>query len=326
MKVCIGLFLLGGLLFSGCQEDPVIQMDGFQSKPAIYCIINSRDSIHIIRLERFYSGMSDPSETARIPDSIYFNSSNLKVTLRRPNGAREEIPVEQLMMPEKEPGIFDPDPYVGFWFYKQMVSGYPGRSRYDSIFIQVDIPGLPQARCSTSIVSPPIIWSPVRAQMYIYVYPDNPMRVLWEGGAWNEIDVSFQVMEQYQDSTVTRSFTLQKTNDVHINEQYYEIKTPYELVSQILQQNLKVDNRVIRRYFGAFRIEIHTGNEDFNKCLKFMDGINDFNYNPYFNIVNGIGLLSSRSTTIKTAVYLDQVSRLNFAADPDLLKFKFIEY
>lgn len=322
----IGLFVFTLLLVTGCSDEAVIQQEGFQAKPVIYCMIDARDSVHLIRLGRFFSGYGAPPETARIPDSIYFRSSNLTVTLENGRGKRVIVPVEHYLVPDKDSGFFDSDPYEVYWFYTKMISGYPGVPLYSKICIDINIPGLPLAKCSTSIVSPPIIWSPKRAQQYIYVFPDNPMRVLFSGGAWNEIDVTFQIMEQYQDTTIIQTFTAQKTTEVHINEQYYELKTPYELVLQILEQNLKVNQNVVRRYFGPFRIDIHDGNEDFNNYIKFIDGINDFNHNPYFNIENGVGFISSKSTTIKTVVYLDQVSRLKFASEPALKKFRFIEY
>lgn len=328
MKKIIGLFILGGFFFSGCEVDPVIQTEGFITKPVIYSIIDSEDSIHLIRLSRFFSGYTDPNVTARIPDSIYFSSANLKVTLKTLRGEPVTIPVEDFMVTDKNTGIFDSRSFKAFRFEKKLIMGkYPGKSLiYDSVFVEVSIPGLPVAKCSTSLVWPPRIWWPIQAAQYIYIYPDNPMRVLWSGDAWNEIDVSFKIMEQFRDSTISRTFFIQKTNDVHWNGKYYEIKVPYELIVQILDNNLKVRNDIVRRYFGPFRIDILTGNPDFDIFMKFRNGLNDFNYNPYDNVVNGIGMLSGKSSTIKTSMYLDQPTRLKFAMEPGLKKFRFIEY
>ncbi|TSA36981.1 MAG: hypothetical protein D4R64_06340 [Porphyromonadaceae bacterium] len=328
MKKNIGLLVLGGLFLSACEENPVIQTDGFQTKPVIYSIIDSEDSVHFIRLGRFFSGVTDPAETARIPDSIYFRSANLKVTLLSTRGTKINVPVENFVVSDKDSGMFNSDSFGVFRFEKKLVVGeYPLKALlYDSVFIEVNLPGLPVAKCSTSLVWPPRIWSPFGAQQFIYIYPDNPMRVLWSGDAWNEIDVSFKIMEQFPDTTVTQTFYIQKTNDIHWNGKYYEIKIPYELIVQILDQNLKVRSDVIRRYFGPFRIDILTGNQDFDIFMKFREGINDFNYNPFFNVDNGIGMLSGKSSTIKTALYLDQASRLKFAVEPSLRKFRFIEY
>ena len=328
MRKIISLFLLGGLLISGCEEDPVIQTEGFQTKPVIYSIIETFDSVHYIRLGRFFSGYANPTQTARIPDSIYFRSANLKVTLVTARGKMTNVPVERTIESDKESGIFNFDDYELYRFKKILVLGeYPDYFLpYEKLFLDVNIPGLAAARCSTALVWPPRIWAPFQAQQYFYIYPENPLRVLWSGDAWNEIDLSFSIQEEFPDTTVTRTFDIQKTNDIHWNGKYYEIKVPYELIVQILEQNLMVRSDVIRRYFGPFRIDILTGNRDFDNYMKFREGINDFNFNPLFNVDNGLGMLSGISSCTKTDMHLDQASRLRFAIEPGLRKFRFIEY
>jgi hypothetical protein len=152
------------------------------------------------------------------------------------------------------------------------------------------------------------------------------LRIQWSGDAWNEIDVRFEIKEQYADKTVTQTFSIQKTSEIHYNGQYYEIKIPYELVFQILDQNLKVRPDVIRRYFGPFRIDVLTGNQAFYTYMAYKDGINDFNFNPFDNVENGFGLIAGKSSMIKTKVWLDQASRLKFALEPILRKYRIIEY
>lgn len=328
MKSIVRLFVLGGLIFSGCQEDPVIQTDDFRTRPVIYSIIGTEDSVHDIRIGRFFSGATNPVITARIADSIYFKDIGVKVTLRDLHGKKVNMPVEYLAVPDKKDGMFVAEGFGVYRFRAKVIMGeYTGKSLvFDSVYIEVELPGLPAARCSTSVVWPPRIWWPLNASQYIYMIPENPMRVLWSGDAWNEIDVSFQIHEQFPDTTVTRTFNIQKTNDVQWNGKYYEIKVPYELIVQILDANLKISRDLVRRYFGDFRIDVLTGNQDFDTFMKFRDGINDFNYNPYFNVDNGIGMLSGKSSTFKAGMHLDQASRLYFATDPVLKKLSFIEY
>jgi hypothetical protein len=327
MKTTIRLLILGGLLLSGCQEDPIIQAPGFQCKPVIYSIIDSDDTVHLIRLTRFFSGAMSPPLTARIADSVYFKDAVVKVALRDLSGRKVNVPVEYFAIPDKKPGIFDSENSGAYRFRKKITGGeFPFKFLYyDSVYIEVDIPGLPAARCSTSMVWPPRIWSPFGYQQYIYMVPDNPMRVLWSGDAWNEIDVNFEVKEELPDTTLTRTFYIQKTNDIHWNGKYYEIKVPYELVVDILNLNLKVRGDVIRRYFGNIGIDIQTGNRDFDIFMKFRDGINDFNYNPYFNVDNGIGMISGKSSTSWSGLRFDLASRLKFASEPVLRKYNFIE-
>ncbi len=337
MRKIIGIVLLGGFLLTSCAEDPVIQTDGFATQPVISCIIDSNDTVHFIRVGRAFSGIRPPRETAADSDSIYFDSVDLKVSIKEiATGKMINLPIQPWAVENKDPGFFNSDVYLVYRFEKDLlrdifVTGCPWillaqYLLYSDMVVTLKVPGLPVARCETTLVSPPIIWSPDRAQQYIFVYPDNPLRVQWSGDVWNEIDLSFQINEEFADKTVTQTFSVQKTSEIHYNGKYYEIRIPYELIVQILDQNLKVRSDIIRRYFGPFRIDLLTGNQAFYTYMEFKNGMNDFNFNPYDNVENGIGLIAGKSSFIKTTVHLDQASRLKFTQEPSLRKYRIIEY
>jgi hypothetical protein len=246
------------------------------------------------------------------------------------------LPVQPWVVPDKDPGTFNSDSYEVFRFEKDLLLDVMDPVLpeiilaqyliYSDILVTVKVPGLPMARCSTSLVSPPKIWSPKRAQTNIYIYPDNPLRVEWSGDAWNEMDLTFDMNEQYADRVETRTFSIQKTSEIHYNGKYFEIGIPYELIVQILDKNLKVRPDIVRRFFGPFRIDLLTGNQSYHTYMEYKNGINDFNFNPYDNVENGIGLIAGKSSFIKTTVYLDQPSRLRFMVEPSLRKYRIIEY
>ena len=336
-KLLIGLFILGALCFSSCREDPVIQTDGFVTQPVVYSILDSNDTVHYVRVGRLFSGTKPPDETARLMDSICFDSVEVTVAVREiRTGNMISLPVVPWDVPDKEAGYFNSEPYRVFRFEKDFLMDFfvPGcpwiillQTRlYSDIKVTVNVPGLPAATCVTSLVEPPKIWSPDRAQQNIYIYPDNPLRIQWSGDLWNEMDLRFDMMEQYEDSLVTQTFTIQKESEIHYNGKYYEIRIPYELIVQTLDQNLKVNRDIVRRYFGAFRINVLTGDKAFFDFKLFQNGINDFNFNPYDNIGNGIGVIAGKSSFNKTILYLDQASRLKFAEEPILKKYRIREY
>ena len=246
-----------------------------------------------------------------------------------------DLPVQPWVVSNKDAGDFNSESYLVYRFEKDLLQDVflPAMPwillyqylLYSDILVTVTVPGLPIATCQTSLVEPPIIWSPKRAQTDIYIYPDSPLRVQWSGDVWNEMDLSFEINEQFADKTVTQTFSVQKISEIHYNGKYYEIRIPYELIVQILDKNLKVRSDVIRRYFGPFRIDLLTGNQAFYTYMEFRNGINDYNYNPYDNVENGIGGIAGKSSFIKTIVYLDQPSRLKFAVEPGLRKYRIIE-
>ncbi|HBB91368.1 MAG: hypothetical protein A2X22_09870 [Bacteroidetes bacterium GWF2_49_14] len=326
-----------GLCLNSCTEDPTIQLANFKSQPVIYGIIDSNDTVHYIRVARVFSGLQPPFETAQIRDSLRFDSVKVSVSLKEiRTGKNIEIPVRPWEIGDGEPGMFDPGGYQLFRFEKDLLLDifHPYEPwtimeqhlLFSQIKLVVEVPGLPVARCSTAFVEPPQIWSPDRAQTDIFIYPGWPLRIQWSGDAWNEIDVTFDLKEQFQDTTIARRFRVQKTSEVFYNGKYNEIRVPYELIVQTLAQNLEVRQDIIRRYFGPFRIDLLTGNQTFYTCMEFRNGINDFNFNPYDNIENGIGMLAAKSSFIKSKMYLDQPSRLKFAEEPVLRKFRITEY
>ncbi len=82
MKKILGILILGGLFFSACEENPIIQTDGFVTQPVIFSIIDSNDTVHYIRVGRLFSGVKPPYETSRNADSIYFDSVDVKVSVK----------------------------------------------------------------------------------------------------------------------------------------------------------------------------------------------------------------------------------------------------
>jgi hypothetical protein len=328
VKTLIVLIILIGSLATGCKEDPDIQMDGFHAKPVVYAVFETFDSIHYIKLGRFFSGYGDPSITAGIKDSVCLNQVDLKVVLSDRLGAYIDVPVERMLISDKKPGLFNSNDYEVYLFKKKLVLGQAPDYYlpFETVSIQVQVPGLIVAEAVTSILPPPIIWSPSSAQQFIYLVPGNPMRILWSGSAYNEIHVSFKVYQEYPDYTVIKPFYFKKTTEVHFNGKYYENLIPYELVVETLLDSLKVRPNLYRTYFGSFRIEIISGNDDFSKFTKQIDGINDFAIKGFNNISNGIGLLASKCMIIRDSLSLDLASRLTFASEPRLKKFKFIEY
>jgi hypothetical protein len=320
----LGIASLAGLMMVSCEEDPVIQQPGFQSIPVINCIINTRDSVHMIRLGRMFSGVTEPAVTAKMKDSIYFPEATIRLIV----GGEFEADTLTLT---KEDGIFNSEPYAGYWFFKKMVSGFPGILRYPAINLEVEIPGLPVARGYTTLESPPMIYSPARAQTDLYVVEDSPILIQWNGSDWNEIDFSFEVKEMYEDTTLVKSIHYQKSSGWvnyvgQTGKQYCELRIPYDLIVELTAKELKADPAIVRRFFGAITILISSGNEDFKVYNHFYSGINDFNFNPFSNIENGLGILASRSSTEKSGMRFDYWSRMTLAADPRLEKFKFIEY
>lgn len=323
-EIAVSLILICTVL-TGCKEQVSIQESPFEALPVIYGIIDPLDSIHFIRVERMYSGEEPPEITAKNPDSLFFANVQVSVHLTTySDSVLSPIIAEWTPSSDKEIGFFSSQ-NNGLYSFKKCLQSQ-GYNLFRKITVLVTIPGLPAASATCAIINIPKIWSPHLNQQFLYIAKDNPIRIIWSGGFWNEADIGFEIREQYADSAGVRFMHFQKINDVQINGKYYEIKIPYEFVVQGICRQFQPDSKIIRRSFGPVSITIHTGQEEYARYIEFMGGINDFNHNPFTNIQNGLGLLSSKSTVRIEKIELDQFSRLLFANDPSLKELGFLEF
>jgi hypothetical protein len=325
VKKHIVLLILGGLFLFACEESVEIQNQPFESKPVIYCMVDPNDTTHSIRIERMFSGIQAPAKSAGVPDSLLFKEVKVTVFFTPQSGSgTSSIQAHCVEVADKNPGYFGFQKHYLYQF--EQVMKLEGRNIYNRIEIKVEIPGLPPVSAFCKIIESPVIWSPNSAQQYIYIVPDSPLRIQWSGGFWNEVDIKFEIKEMYADSISTKVLQFQKVNDVQINGKYYEVRIPYDLVIQGILKNFSYRENIIRRYFGPVTFSIHTGQEEYAKYIEYQNGINDFNQNPFSNIENGLGLLSSKSTIKKGPMVLDETCRLEFANDPVLKNLNFVEY
>lgn len=324
MKVIAGTFIFAGLFLASCENQVDIQSQPYVEQPIIYCLINPDDSIHTIRIERMFSGIQPPAVTSGIADSIFFEELKVTVALTGNNGEISLLEATRVEITDQESGYFGYQKHYVYQFHQVMK--VDGQNKFTRIGVNVEIPGRPAASAECGMIRVPKIWAPKYTQQFIYLVRDRPFLIQWSGGSWNEVDIRFEIKEMYADSIATKFVQFQKINDVRINGQYYEVRIPYELVVQGIERNFTYRKDIIRRYFGPVWLTIHTGTEDYANYIRYLGGINDFNENPYSNIKNGLGLLTSRSTVVKSPMELDQESRMQFASDPVLIDLGFIEY
>ncbi|HBB90688.1 MAG TPA: hypothetical protein DC042_02970 [Bacteroidales bacterium] len=322
MRPIIGLCILGGLFLSGCEEDPEIQTRYFQSLPVLFCMINVNETEHVIRVERMYSGNAAADVSGKNADSLYFKNPDIKVHLAGFEQGRAIIP-EPVWITDKEPGFFHSPDYLVYKFSLPLVSDK--RVLYRSMNVSVEVPGLPAAAATTILQTPPVIWSPNISQQTYYIVPDSPIRIQWSGSDWNEVDMYFEIIGQYPGGITTDTIHIQRVNDNFINEKYYEVRFTFELLVELIVKQFKPDKDLVRRYFGNVRTEVHTGNRDFSQYMHWYYGINDFSDVSFSNVINGRGILASRSTTIRDSMRLDYWSRQNLSLDPRMQALGFLE-
>jgi len=312
------------LLLSGCNQDFQVHTGHYSSQPVIYALFDPVDTLHTIRIERVFGAEQAPLQTVLISDSLYFEEVQVIVKLTDDKGSVKEIITQRVDGQIKDPGLFEGGSHRVYQFSE--VLSWWKFPLYKSVEVVVEVPGLEPASGSSSFLPRAHVLWPYVAQQYLFLDDNRPILIQWKGDAWNEMDISFEVIEQYPDSTACQTLRFEKRTDIIMVAGVCEVKIPYELLVQDLVKNLSVKRGLVRRYFGVVQILIHTGNKDFRNWMQTMNGINDFNGASSTNIVNGLGFVACKWTTTVDSLKLDYFTRLKLASDPRLEKFGFIEF
>jgi hypothetical protein len=69
----------GGAMFSSCEED-VDLIGNFEETAVVYGLLNMKDSVHYIKINRAFIGPGNSLEIAQIPDSSYFKQVDATIT------------------------------------------------------------------------------------------------------------------------------------------------------------------------------------------------------------------------------------------------------
>ncbi len=292
------------LLCAACETDPVIYIDS-KAMPVIYGIFDKQDSIHYLKVGRSFGALHDPIESSQVYDSLFFKDMELEVMMTRggkPVGS--PVQIEKVTEIPKDAGIFH--------FPGQELYRFEGEMTFsDGLLIKVQVPGLPIAQAEVTLVSMAELSTPKKGQQYIYLVPTSPLRIHWQGNAWNEIDVAFEFIEDMGDSIVRSKWVhIQNVNYFDSpHSKYREMKITYEeFIREVLLQ-VPPDESVKSIFLGFITLTIHGGDLNMVNYKKYLNGYTDFNVNEFSNIENGIGLVASRTTFSLDSLRFDYKSR-----------------
>ncbi len=295
--------LAGILIFFcvACETDPVIYVD-HSPLPVIFGVFNKYDTLHYLKVGRSFGAEKDPLVSAQVYDSLFFDERDVTVRITVDGISKKLVLVDNI---PKEAGLFH---FPGQRLYSFETKPKHGWRR---IQLKVTVPGLPIAIGQIDAVDIGVLTTPKKGQKTIYLVPTSPWRVLWSGNPWNEIDVAFEFIEDLGSSMFQSKWVhIQNTNYFDSpHDQYREMKITYdEFIREVLLQ-IPQNDSVKQIFFGQISISIHGGDDNMVKYMKYLNGYNDFNFQDFSNIENGLGLLASRSTFTLDSLHFDYQSR-----------------
>jgi hypothetical protein len=116
MKTILAFLMVMLLVLYSCQEDPEIA-GAFEESYAAYCLLNLKDSVQYVRINRVFFCSGDPADHFQDPDSVNVDPEVMEVSLvALKDGLPEGEPV--LFFPTdgftKEDGLFSSEDYIVF--------------------------------------------------------------------------------------------------------------------------------------------------------------------------------------------------------------------
>lgn len=318
-------FLLSAAsLFCSCEETPDISLES-DPVPVIFGVFDKNDFVHYLKVGKTFQANIDPAYSAGIMDSLYFKDPEVTITAKDWRGKKIEITPSIVDNIPKNEGLFNfPEQII--YRFEQILGG-------GVIKVSVKVPGLAEAYGEVYLINPPQINTPKLAQQYLYLAPDSPILIQWVISQspdpypikWYEIDFVFEFIEETSQGRRPAYVIIQNINLFETpTPKYFELNITYEEFIREVMEQIPDDPGVLRRYFGYHSLSINAGDKNMVNYIKYLHGFTDFNDNEFSNITNGIGLLASRSSSLKDSLQFDYKTRNQLVNENRLKKYRLI--
>ena len=330
-------FLL--IVLAACETDPVIYMPS-EPIPIIYAVFDDHDTTHYILVTKSFGAQKSPADFGFIRDSLYWDQLEIEVGLKEEH-SRSWITIipEKVIANQKDSGFFL-YPYQEYYAFNRVISpsslNLPKNHSIDSISIRVSIPGHPDAYCAHKFIDTIRIVSPRYAQQYLFLSPTSPMLFNWDWfgresvpdttiipHAWNEIDVSFEFIEEMENETRSQWVNIQNyLYEESIRVWYRQLNITYEeFIREVLLQ-IKDDPAVIRRKLGIIKMYISGGDTPMRSYMEFFFGESDYSQHSWSNFQNAYGVLASSTHYYKDSMRFDYETRQTLSNDNRMKKLR----
>ncbi|MBK6346085.1 MAG: DUF4249 family protein [Bacteroidales bacterium] len=298
---------------AGCETDFDVTAP-WKDITVVYGLISQNDSVHYIKVNKAFLGEGNAYTYAQIADSSSYGD-NIEVTIveKAKNGSTRSFACEPTTVFDKEPGIFYyPEQEVYKTTFKVPVN-YTEQELMYSLVIRNKITGK-IVSAQTPLVKDFTIETPRPAQQIDFI-SENNQKIKWisakDGRRYN-IAIRFwfaDVMETTHDTvaryidwnlTSTKSSTIEGGESLEILYSplsFYEVCKNLVPVRESYGLNY-TENDVDVRLADRFEFRFMVAGDELNTYMEVNEPATGIVQEKpeYTNIVNGIGLFSSRYT------------------------------
>jgi hypothetical protein len=309
-----GLFLLLlFLLLLSCRDDFDLEAP-YADIPVIFAFLETQEDENFVRVQKAFQGINGNAEASVSSiDSLYYNEEEVSVTISR----QDETPVSMERVDGADFGIVrDSGAFVNTpnWLYR--VPEDFNLSPQSEITINVDRPGEAPASATTTMIGPLNMSFPVSGQSIRFQNYQTSTNIRWNAtDAARIFSVKFLINIREVDVSnpggATNRILEWELADSYERESDQSIVV-FEFNNEAFWQFLSISlepNPSLIRQFVDFDIEVTGVGAEIEAALDLSAanaGITGSTAIPvYTNVVNGLGIVSSRSFGRSSGILLD---------------------
>ena len=311
------LFFFASVLFIGCSTDLDINAP-YKNITVIYGLLNQRDSVQFVKINKAFLGEGDAYVFAQIRDSSEFNSEEitLKMVYKVVNGNRvASFPLLDSIVTNREPGLFyGPEQTVYYFVDPTNYSPIEGKRVYLDQNAEYEIEVVAKGEKMTSrttIVNDFSIQS-VDASTEVEMNVMSPngqsfgaYELNWNAGFdGKRYEASWRFnFDEYRNGVSEAKSVSRKlerktsTNSSTTADDFAALITGDDFFGAIAN-DVPVDPAVEKRVFTGVEFLFTVANDDFNTFLTLSEPISGIveDRPAWSNIENGYGIWASRYT------------------------------
>ncbi|MFT7121570.1 MAG: hypothetical protein ACJAZ9_001750 [Neolewinella sp.] len=310
LSACLLLTMLS------CRNDFTLEGE-YQDIPVAYAYFDAADDRHFVRVEKaFLESGGNAVTNAGIADSIYYGENDATVVLKNLSTNQEQemerVDAEDFFRSRAD-GIFATNPNIAYTVTNADLLLRAG----DQIELLIERPGEDTAVATTTMLQEVNIIRP-NDQVRIAL-PNRPVIMSWTKGeeaSIYDIRIFFNIRELFpMDASMNRDVRLEWNianayvpGDAFESGQTVRLEVDPQGFYQFLGSNLEENSNIVRR-FSNFDIQVAAAGKEVLELRNLANansGITSSGSLPrYTNLVGGIGLITSNSSTIKEGILFD---------------------
>lgn len=290
------------LIFTACETGIDIIHES-ESIPVVYCLLDPDDSIHYVRVQKTFTGAENALYMAKIPDSIYYSEAIVKLESWENNYKIQTIFLKPTTEKIKDKGIFASNKHIIYKTTEKLLG--------KKVSLSVDLPDSRKTVYSMiDLINTPHFTRPRTLTNQIELFNFyNPFEIQFTGGGpYNELGIRVYYSEFRNNIEEKKMVEIMKTRTMNPSASGFVYYLREENFFRPLSMAIGKDTSVNYRKFKQIDIVAYSACEEFLQFQELYQTTNDLYHMPYSNIINGHGLLASRTSFIKDGFVLTRRS------------------